>query len=237
MSPALRRSKKRLLKDSIIDLPSPPSLEEDTYSQSVYYPILSPPPTVPENILNRPPLFEESTPDPLDAEAMKYVTDDLTSDILKEITEGGFSSILKGIPPKKPIVLHVEELALKQFKAAKDAYLTAGEKHLGLRFYENAACLYSCAVLCVFLSEDPFQAAHLMKEIGNKLPLNVVKSHIFQGAKLLLKANLLKNISYLKQAEKWMFQDRSHMYKEDQELIERAIRESKLAIETHAFDA
>ncbi|MHA1978704.1 MAG: hypothetical protein ACW98I_17510 [Candidatus Hodarchaeales archaeon] len=237
MSPLLRRPKKKLQNNLIPDLPSPPSLEDKEYSQSVYYPILSPPPTVPEDILNRPPSFVESASDPEDNESMKYVKDDLTSDILKEITEGGFSSLLKGVPPKKPIVLHVEDLAIKQFKAAKDAYLSAGEKHLVLKFYENAGCLYSCAVLCVFLSEDIFQAAHLMKELGTQLPLNVIKSHIFQGAKLLLKANLLRNISYLKQAEKWMFQDRSHMYKEDQELIERAIRESKLAIEKHAFDA
>jgi hypothetical protein len=92
-------------------------------------------------------------------------------------------------------------------------------------------------VLCVLLSEDAFQAAHLMKELGAKLPAKIVQSQVFQGVKLLLKANLLKNPSYMKQAEKWLFHDTDHMYNEDLELIQRAIRESKLAIDTHAFDA
>ncbi len=239
MPPILRRPKKKLQKVSTTELPSPPSLEDRIYSQSVYYPILSPPPTLPEDILNRPPLLEESVSyiGPVDETLTFLIEDDLTSDILKEITEGGFGSILKSIPPQKPRVLHLEELVVKQFKAAKDAYLTAGEKHLELSFYENASCLYSCAVLCALLGEDAFQATHLMKELGTNLPGKIVKSHVFQGVKLLLKANLLKDPSYMKQAEKWLFHDTNHMYKEDQELIHRALAESKLAIETHAFDA
>ncbi len=237
MTPVLRRPKKKSQKKPTTNLPSTPSLEDELYPESVYYPILSPPPTLPKDILNRPSLFEESKLDPVDYAAAVQIEDDLISDILEEITEGGFSSLLKEIPPKKSTVLHVEKLAVKQFKAAKDAYLTAGEKHLELNFYENAGCLYSCAVLCVLLSEDAFQAAHLMKVLGTKLPSRIVKSHIFQGVKLLLKANLLKDISYLKQAEKWLFYDANHLYKEDKELIHRAIRKSKLAIEIHAFDA
>ena len=237
MSSLLRRLKKKSKKDSISDLPSPPTPEDIIYSQSIYYPILSPPQTSAEDILKRPPLFEESITDSVDYASKMQIEDDLTADILKEITEGGFSSLLKSIPASKPRVLHIEELAVKKFKAAKDAYLTAGDKHLELKFYENAGCLYSCAVLCVFLSKDIFHAGNLLKELEAKLPPNVIKGHVFQGVNLLLKANLLKNIFYLKQAEKWLFYDKNHLYKEDQELIDRAIRESKLAIETHAFDA
>jgi len=125
----------------------------------------------------------------------------------------------------------------KKFKAAKEAYISAGEKHLELKFYENARCLFSCAVLCVLLGEDAFQAAHLMKELGSKLPSTIVNSHVFQGVKLLLKARLLKKSAYLKQAERWLFHDINHMYTEDRELIERAIRETELAIGIHTFDA
>jgi hypothetical protein len=237
MTPVLRRPKKKTEKISITNLPSPPTLEEKIYSQSIYYPILSPPPTLSDEILNRPPLHEEVISGDFEYPSTLPVEDDLTSDILKEIIDGGFGSILKSIPPQKPRVLHVEELAIKEFKAAKDAYISAGEKHLELKFYENACCLFSCAILCVLLSEDAFQAAHLMKDLGSRLPSTVINSHIFQGVKLLLKATLLKKEAYLKQAENWLFHDPNHMYKEDRELIERAIRESKLAIETHAFDA
>ncbi len=237
MTPILRRIKKKVEKSPITNLPSPPTLEEKIYSQSVYYPILSPPPTSSDEILSRPPLHEESIPSDFEYSSTIPVEDDLTSDILKEIRDGGFDSILKSVPPQKPKVLHVEELAIKQFKAAKDAYISAGEKHLELRFYENARCLFSCAVLCVLLGEDAFQAAHLMKNLSERLPSNVVNSHVFQGVKLLLKATLLKNETYMKQAERWLFHDRNHMYKEDRELVERAVRESKLAIEMHAFDA
>ncbi len=237
MPPILRRPKRKSEKKSLTDLPTPPSLEDKIYSQSVYYPILAPPPISPDDIIDRPPFPEETGSEGSDLTSVLSLEDDLTSDILKEIRESGFGSVLKGAPPKNPIVLHVEELAIKKFKAAIEAYLTAGEKHLELNFYGNASCLYSCAVLCVFLSEDTFQAAHLMKELGTKLPANVVNSHIFQGVRLLLKATLLKNISYLKQAEKWLFCDTNHMYQEEKELIERAVREARVAIETQAFDA
>ena len=237
MSPVLRRPKKKQARVSITDLPSPPSLEDELFDESLQYPILSPPPTLPEEILTRPPLLEEQAHTSIETISSMYIEDDITSDILRELAESGFGSDLSSIPAKKPVVLHIEEFAIEQFRAAKDAYLTAGKKHLELNFNENASSLYSCAVLCVFLSEDAFQAAHLMKELGTKLPSELVRSHIFQGVKLLLKANLLRDISYLKQAEKWLFYDTNHMYKEDQELIYRAIHESKLAIKTQTFDA
>ncbi|PWI47012.1 hypothetical protein CEE45_14005 [Candidatus Heimdallarchaeota archaeon B3_Heim] len=237
MSPVLRRPKKKQARIPITDLPSPPSLEDELFAESLQYPILSPPPTLPEEILTRPPFLEEQVHSPIETISSMYIEDDLTSDILRELAESGFGSFLSSVPAKKPVVLHIEELAIKQFRAAIDAYLTAGKKHLELNFNENASSLYSCAVLCVFLSEDAFQAAHLMKELVTKLPSELVKSHIFQGVKLLLKVTLLRDISYLKRAEKWLFYDTNHMYKEDQELIHRAIHESKLVIETQIFDA
>ena len=99
MPPILRRPKKKLQKVSTTELPSPPSLEDRIYSQSVYYPILSPPPTLPEDILTRPPLLEESVSyiGPVDETLTFLIEDDLTSDILKEITEAGISPVAKDI--------------------------------------------------------------------------------------------------------------------------------------------
>jgi hypothetical protein len=70
-----------------------------------------------------------------------------------------------------------------------------------------------------------------MKELGEKLPVGIVKSYIFQGVKMLLKAYLLKHPTYLRQAKEWLVKDPHHMYKEDQELLHRAIKVTENVVE------
>ncbi len=231
MSPLLRRSKKKSKKVSIKQLPHPPSLVNGFSPPPDNDSDLISPPTLSDEILSRPPIAEKSSRREEDKAFLSYIEDDVTLDILKELEESRFGSFLKAAPLKKPVIIKPESLVIQQFRAAKDAYLSAGDKHLELKFYENASSLYSCAILCVFLSEDAFQAAHLMKELGGKLPAGIVKRHIFQGVKMLLKAYLLKHPTYLRQAKEWLFKDPYHMYKEDQELIHRTIRLTEQVIE------
>ena len=121
MPSILRRRKKRSKKDKKTNLKSVPSLEDELYAESIYYPILSPPRVSPVDILKRPLSFNEPIAESVDYTPTTLIEDDVVSDILKELTEGGFSSLLKVAPRTKPRVLHVEELAIKQFRAAKDA--------------------------------------------------------------------------------------------------------------------
>jgi len=224
MVPTIRRTKKRTKKSSTAELPTPPNLSNDSSH-------LPPPPILSNDILSRPPLFEDVKSSKLQTGIQLSSDGEYSPDILSELEQSGFGSILKAIPPRKPVTFRTESLVIEQFRAATDAYLTAADKHLELNFIENAAINYSCAVLCVLFSEDVFQAVHLMKELGEKIPSSIIRSKIFQGVKMLLKANLLKNPEFLVKAEEWLFSNFEYLYKEDQILIRRATLYSKKSIE------
>ncbi|MHA2173283.1 MAG: hypothetical protein ACXABI_00510 [Candidatus Hodarchaeales archaeon] len=226
MSPTLRRSKRKPKKISMSDLPVPPSLTNQISSSEANNEF-SPPPMLSKDILTRPPLLRESDKLTDDDNTLSNVDDIFSADILQELEDSGFGSDLRSVPPERPIVIVPESLALKQFEEAKGAYLEAGEKHLELNFYPNAACLYSCAILCELISKDVFQAAHLMKDLGTKLPKDLIKNRVFQGVKALLQANLLKNEPLLSKAIELLFHSTNHMYQEDQVLIHRAIRQTE----------
>lgn len=224
MVPTIRRTKKRTKKSSTAELPVPPNPSTD----SSYLP---PPPILSNDILSRPPLFEKLRSSKLQTGLDVSSDGEFSPDILSELEQSGFGSFLKAIPPKKPVSFRAESLIIQQYRAATNAYLTAADKHLELNFIENAAINYSCAVLCVLLSEDVFQAAHLMKELGEKIPSSILRSQIFQGVKMLLKANLLKNPEFLVKAEEWLFSNFEHLYKEDEILIRRATLHTEKFIE------
>lgn len=216
MVPTIRRTEKSSKKRSTAKLPTPPNSSTDPS-------YLPPPPILPNDILSRPPLLEKPQSSKLHKGVDISSNGEYSPDILLELEQSGFGSFLKAIPTKKPVHFRTESLIIKQFRAATSAYLTAADKHLELNFVENAAVNYSCAVLCVLLSEDVFQATHLMKQLGEKVPFSIVRSQIFQGVKNLLKANLLKNPEFLVKAEEWLFSDTDHLYKEDGILLRRAI--------------
>jgi len=216
MVPTIRRNKKRTKKNSTSEIPPPPNFNVDSST-------LPPPPILSNDILSRPPLVENQISSKKQTEVLLSSEGEYSPDILLELEKSGFRSILKATPTGKSVNFRAETLAIQQFRDASKAYLTAANKHLELNFLENAAVNYSCGVLCALLSEDVFQAAHLMKELGEIIPLSILRSQIFQGVKMLLKANLLKNPEFLVKAEEWLFSDLDHLYKEDQILIRRAI--------------
>jgi len=203
MVPTIRRTKKSTKKSSTTEFPPPPILSND--------------------ILSRPSLLETPLSSKVETGDTLPSNGEHSPDILSELEQSDFGSYLKSIPPKKQVAIRTESLAIEQFRAATDAYLTAADKHLELNFIENAAINYSCAVLCVLLSEDVFQAAHLMNDLGKKIPSSIRNSQIFQGVKMLLKANLLQNAEFFVKAEEWLLSKFEHLYKEDQMLFRRAM--------------
>jgi hypothetical protein len=211
------------------DLPSIPTTTSFSSPHLSRPPPLPPPPDFSQDIVSRPP-FPEPPSSPqtsLKERENEPVPDDLTIDILDELRQTGFGSDLQHTPAEKAPVRTENEMIRDRYIAAKEDYLTAGNKHLELSFIENAAVNYSCAALCSLMGEDVFQAAHLISELASFLPSSIVNSHIFQGIRLLLKAVLLKNPSFHVQAEKWLLQISERLYKEDVDLIQRALRHSK----------
>ena len=230
MSSLKRSNKKKTTKSDVKDLPQPPSLLDQEYSSLSAPSDLPPPPVQSLDILTRSPFPESPTkPSVRDQDAL-IIQDNIASDILNELRQEDFGSFLQNIPEEKRPALTIDEVEGPRFLAAKDAYLAAGKKHLELRFYENAAMNYSCAILCMFLARDVFAAAHLMAKLASGIPLSIINNYFYQGAKLLLKGNLLKDHSYLVQAEKWLLKDTNHLYKEDIDLISRALRQSEMII-------
>ena len=216
MVPTIRRTKKSTKKNFASEIPPPPNFNIDSSS-------LPPPPILSNDILSRPPLLENQISSKKQTEVLLQSEGEYGPDILSELEKSGFRSILKATPTDETVNFRAETLAIQQFRDASEAYLTAADKHLELNFIENAAVNYSCGVLCTLLSQDVFQAAHLMKELGEIIPSSIIRSQIFQGVKMLLKANLLKNPEFLVKAEEWLFSDLDRLYKEDQILIRRAM--------------
>lgn len=227
MSPSKHPTKRKDTKIDIDTLPKPPSVFDHPPS-SIFTPSgLPPPPSQSQDILSRPPLPESPAKSALHKPDAVIIQDNITSDILNELRREDFGSFLQQIPEGKR-QLTLDEIEGPRFLAAKDDYLAAGRKHLELNFYENAAMNYSCAILSMYLGKDVFTAAHLMSELAIMLPPPIVNSYFFQGAKLLLKGILLKNPSYIDQAEKWLLKDTDHLYNEDIELIRRTLRQAEI---------
>ena len=230
MSPPKRPFRRKITKTDVKDLPRPPSAFDQTSSSIFAPPDLPPPPSQSQDILTRPPFPESSTKPLLPDQDSSIIEDDITSDILNELRQTDYGSFLQNVPEEKRPKLTLDDVEGPLFLAAKDAYLAAGNKHLELNFYENAAMNFSCAILSMFLGRDVFVAAHLISELATNIPSSIINSYFFQGAKLLLKGILLKNSSYLVQAEKWLLKDTDHLFKEDTDLIRRALRQSEINI-------
>lgn len=226
MSPPKRPIRRKGTKDEIRNLPAPPSVFDHPPSSISPPSDLPPPPSQSEDILSRPPLPESPRKPALQEQDSFIIQDNITSDILNELRREDFGSFLQHIPEEKRL-LTLDEIEGPRFLAAKDDYLAAGKKHLELNFYENAAMNFSCAILSMYLGKDVFTAAHLMSELASMLPPPIVNSYFFQGAKLLLKGILLKNSTYIDQADKWLLKDTDHIYNEDIDLIRRALRQAE----------
>ncbi|MFX1515967.1 MAG: hypothetical protein ACFFC6_06635 [Promethearchaeota archaeon] len=226
MPSSKRTSKRKDTKTDVKNLPRPPSVFDHPPSSISPPSGLPPPPFQSPDILSRPPLPENLTKSVSKEPNAVIIQDNITNDILNELRREDFGSFLQRVPEVKR-QLTLDEIEGPRFIAAKDAYLAAGKKHLELKFYENAAMNFSCAILSTYLGKDVYTAAHLMAELASTSPPPVVNSHFFQGVRLLLKGILLKDISYIDQADKWLLKDTEHLYTEDFDLIRRALRQAE----------
>lgn len=210
-------------KGNIRDLPQPPSLSSSAEPPET----LSPPPDFPQRMIKRPPFPEPPSGSVAKELESMVVADDLTGDILDELKNLGFGAVLETVTVKEPPSPSRDEVEHKSFMEAKDVYLGAGRKHLELGFTENAAMNFSCAILCAFLAKDEFEASHIIADLASELTVDIINNYAIQGAKMLLKANLLKDPSLLNHAKHWLLKNSENLYKEDKDIILRAIHQSE----------
>ncbi|MFX0087071.1 MAG: hypothetical protein ACFFAU_15540 [Candidatus Hodarchaeota archaeon] len=207
-------------KEKLKDLPEPPLF--DTIIEPPNN--LPPPPGFSRQIVQRPPFPEPQVRQKSNKTDSMAIADDLTGDLLDEIRELGFGAFLDPIPLEKTPEPSFDERISARYLEAKEVYLDAGRKHQELDFTQNAAMNYSCAILCAFLGKDVFEASHIIKDLASTLPPPIINNFAFQGVKMLLKANLLNDFSLLDHARNWLLKDSDHLYKEDKDVILRAIK-------------
>jgi len=241
MSPPKSNKGKKDSKDSVETLPEPPRIDEfngpPTDGLKADPPQnLIPPPLSPELILNRLPLPELPYSQKSTQDHSFVVSNNISGEILEELRKTDFGSFLQSAPKEFGPKISPDEFTQRKYKKAKEAYLSAGKKHLELGFFKNATMHFSSAILCVFLSESVFEAAHLASDLAPKLPLSILNDDTLQGVKLLLKGTLLNNMELIDTSESWLFSLNEYMYAEDKSLFQNALKHAKKLIRSKTED-
>ncbi|MFW9906689.1 MAG: hypothetical protein ACFFFH_20455, partial [Candidatus Thorarchaeota archaeon] len=144
-----------------------------------------------------------------------------------ELRQRDFGSTMKKAPERKAVSLSTDDLAKQHFQASKQEYIEAGNKHLELNFYDNAATNYACAVLCDLIGEGIQKARHTMLTFGSTVPSAVAQNNFFDSVRLLLEAIKTKNQTFLTRAENLLKKNMEHLYPEDVAMVEKAIKSAR----------
>lgn len=236
MSPPKSDKDRKESKDRVETLPEPPRINEfngpptnglKADSPQDIFPL----PLSPELILNRLPLPELPHHQTSTMNHNFLVSNNISGEILEELRKTDFGSFLQSVPKESGPRFSPDELTRIKYKKAQEAYLSAGKKHLELGFFKNATLHFSSAILCVFLSESVFEAAHLAADLAPKLPPSILNNNTLQGVKLLLKGTLLNNMELIDNSESWLFSLNEYMYAEDKSLFQNALQHAKQLIQ------
>ena len=158
---------------------------------------------------------------------MPIFDDDLANEIHAELRQRDFGSTMKKIPEKEPVSISTEDLAKRHFQSSKHEYIEAGNKHLELNFYDNAATNYACAILCELISEGVENARRTMSNLMFNVPSSVVENNFFDNVRLLLESIRSKNYTFLTRAESFLRRNMDHLYPEDVAIVEKAIKTAR----------
>lgn len=184
-------------------------------------PNLPPPPPFAGNVPSQSPQQQHAKgPVPL-------FDDDLASEIHAELRQRDFGSTMKKTPEKEPVPVSTEDLAKRHFQSSRQEYIEAGNKHLELKFYDNAATNYACGILCELISEGLEPARRTMSILSSKVPSAVAENKFFDNVRLLLEAIKTKNYTFLTRAEGLLRKNMEHLYPEDIAMVEKAIKNAR----------
>ncbi|MFX0205472.1 MAG: hypothetical protein ACFFDT_05755 [Candidatus Hodarchaeota archaeon] len=187
--------------------------------------------TGPPNLPPPPPLTGKVPVQPRQQPAKEPVPlfdDNLASEIHAELRQRDFGSTMKKAPERKAVSLSSDDLAKQHFRNAKQEYVEAGNKHLELNFFDNAATNFACAILCDLIGEGIEEARHTMLNFGSTVPSAVAENNFFDSVRLLLEAVRTKNHTFLTRAEKLIKKNMGHLYPEDVAMVEKALKTARV---------
>lgn len=185
-------------------------------------PGLPPAPPFTGTIPSQPPLSSQSSKTPTTP-----FDDALASEIHAELRRKDFGSTMKKVPERKPTKISTQDLAMRRFQDSRKEYIDAGNKHLEMNFYDNAATNYACAILCDLIMEGHSKARRTMKNLSSGAPSALIENTFFDGVRMLIEALRTKNYNFLMRAERSLQSSKEHLYPEDIALIEKAIKTAK----------
>lgn len=186
--------------------------------------------TGPPNLPPPPPITGKVPVQPRQQPAKEPVPlfdDNLASEIHAELRQRDFGSAMKKAPERKAVSLSSDDLTKQHFRSAKQEYVEAGNKHLELNFFDNAATNFACAILCDLIGEGIEEARHTMLNLGSTVPSAVTENIFFDSVRLLLEAVRIKNHTFLTRAEKHIKKNMGHLYPEDVAMVEKALKTAR----------
>ena len=197
----------------------------------------TPPPTTqsaPPHLPSPPPFGPQNQPSPptgrgapSDAPTPIFGSEDASDDILNELKRKSFGSGLAKAPEHTFERKSVDELTHKHFLDTKQEYIAAGNKHLELNLYDNAAINFACAIFCDLLSGGVESARKSINDLSSGVPSGVLDNVIFDNVRIVIDATRTKNFTFLTRAEKVLRSHMEQLYPEDAAIIERGLAAAK----------
>ncbi|MFX0184293.1 MAG: hypothetical protein ACFE95_14515 [Candidatus Hodarchaeota archaeon] len=189
-----------------------PPRQSPTRDTSVHPKLPRPPPFSSEQSREPVPLFEDGA---------------ITNEIHAELRKRKFGSDMEKTPKRKAASIPTDELTKRHFRETRQNYIEAGNKHLELNFYDNAATNYACAIFCDLIVEGWEAARRTMSELSTGTPSSITDNNIFDSTRLTIEAIRTKNFNFLSRAERTIQSNTEHLYPEDIAIIEKALKAAK----------
>ena len=176
--------------------------------------------TRPSNLPSPPPLSsEQSTKDPASLFGNEIIADEIHA----ELRQKEFGSDMKKVPERKAASISTDELTRRHFRDTRQDYIEAGNKHLELNFYDNAATNYACAILCDVIGGGWQRARRTMSDLSAGTPSAVTENIIFDSVRQIIEAIRTKNFTFLTRAERTIKSNTENLYPEDIAIIKKAL--------------
>ncbi len=188
------------------------------------HPNLPPPPVLSTKSTSRPFFTSE---EPIETTTPLFGSEAVTDEILDELKQKSFGSVLAKAPARKTERKSTDELAKRHFQDAKQNYIEAAKKHLELNFHDNAAVNFACAILCDLIAEDINTAHRTISKLDTDMPSTVRDNVIFENVRLIIEAIRTKNQIFLNNAEKALKSNMGQLYPEDIAIIESGLKAAR----------
>jgi len=156
-----------------------------------------------------------------------FGSEEASEDILSELKSKSFGSGLAKAPEHRFERKSVDELTHRHFQETRQSYIDAGNKHLELNFYDNAAINFGCAIFCDLISGGIEAARRSINDLSSGMPSGVIENTIYDSVRLVIEATRTRNFTFLNRAERILQNNLGKLYPEDAAIIERGLAVAK----------